>query len=207
MQQENSEVKEEIKEEIKGDGKQETREEPMTPQAFFKEVLSWVVTIAAAVALALFLNRVVLINATIPSGSMENTIMEEDRLLGLRLAYLNSKPERGDIIIFKYPDNEAENYIKRIIGLPGETVDIREAKIYINGSDTPLEEPYLKEEWVIETGPYHFEVPDNSYLVLGDNRNNSLDARYWKNTYVSEDKILGKAWFRYYPFHSIGKLQ
>lgn len=204
MNQENNE-QEEIME--KNDTAQTEKQNQMTMGAFIKEVLSWVVTIAAAVALALFLNRVILINATIPSGSMENTIMEDDRLLGLRLAYRSHDPQRGDIIIFKYPDKEEENYIKRIIGLPGETVDIRDAKIYINGSDTPLDEPYLKEEWVIETGPYHFEVPENSYLVLGDNRNNSLDARYWNNTYVSRDKILGKAWFRYYPFHSIGKLQ
>ncbi len=204
MNQENNEQEEIIE---KNDTAQTEKQNQMTMGAFIKEVLSWVVTIAAAVALALFLNRVILINATIPSGSMENTIMEDDRLLGLRLAYRSHDPQRGDIIIFKYPDKEEENYIKRIIGLPGETVDIRDAKIYINGSDTPLDEPYLKEEWVIETGPYHFEVPENSYLVLGDNRNNSLDARYWNNTYVSRDKILGKAWFRYYPFHSIGKLQ
>lgn len=204
MNQENNEQEEIIE---KNDTAQTEKQNQMTTRAFIKEVLSWVVTIAAAVALALFLNRVILINATIPSGSMENTIMEDDRLLGLRLAYRNHDPQRGDIIIFKYPDKEEENYIKRIIGLPGETVDIKDAKIYINGSDTPLDEPYLKEEWVIETGPYHFEVPENSYLVLGDNRNNSLDARYWNNTYVSRDKILGKAWFRYYPFHSIGKLQ
>lgn len=204
MNQENNEQEEIIE---KNDTAQTRKQNQMTTGAFIKEVLSWVVTIAAAVALALFLNRVILINATIPSGSMENTIMEDDRLLGLRLAYRNNDPQRGDIIIFKYPDKEEENYIKRIIGLPGETVDIKDAKIYINGSDTPLDEPYLKEEWVIETGPYHFEVPENSYLVLGDNRNNSRDARYWNNTYVSRDKILGKAWFRYYPFHSIGKLQ
>ena len=204
MNQENNEQEEIIE---KNDTAQTEKQNQMTMGAFVKEVLSWVVTIAAAVALALFLNRVILINATIPSGSMENTIMEDDRLLGLRLAYRSHDPQRGDIIIFKYPDKEEENYIKRIIGLPGETVDIRDAKIYINGSDTPLDEPYLKEEWVIEIGPYHFEVPENSYLVLGDNRNNSLDARYWNNTYVSRDKILGKAWFRYYPFHSIGKLQ
>lgn len=204
MSQENNGLEENLEKE---ESTKEVKERKMSMQAFVKEVLSWVMTIAAAVALALFLNHVILINATIPSGSMENTIMEDDRLLGLRLAYRNSEPERGDIIIFKYPDNEEENYIKRIIGLPGDTVDIKNAKIYINGSDTPLEEPYLKEEWVIETGPYHFEVPENSYLVLGDNRNNSLDARYWNNTYVSKDKILGKAWFRYFPFNSIGKLQ
>ncbi len=179
----------------------------ITPTAVVKELLSWVLTIGAAILLALFLNKVVFINATIPSGSMENTIQEGDRLLGLRLAYWNSEPERGDIIIFKYPDNEEENYIKRIIGLPGETVEIKDAKIYINGSKTPLEENYLKDEWIEETGPYYYEVPKDSYLVLGDNRNNSKDARYWINTYVTKEQIIGKAWFRYYPFDNMGVLK
>ena len=180
------------------------QQEKNAPLGVVKEIFSWILTITAAVAMALFLNHVVFINATIPSGSMENTIMEGDRLLGLRMAYNRSEPKRGDIIIFKYPDNEEENFIKRVIGLPGETVEIRDAKIYINGSQTPLEENYLKEEWVIETGPFLFEVPEDCYLVLGDNRTSSKDARYWANTYVAKDKILGKAWFRYAPWGSMG---
>ena len=171
-----------------------------------KEVISWVITIALAVVAALFIKNYVIINANIPSGSMENTIMTDDRLFGYRLAYNRSSPERGDIVIFKFPDNEEENYVKRVIGLPGELVVIQDAKIYINGSETPLEENYLKEEWTVGTGPYTFEVPENSFLVLGDNRNNSWDARYWDNTYVAKEKILGKAVFRYYPFKNTGSL-
>ena len=113
------------------------QQEKNAPLGVVKEIFSWILTITAAVAMALFLNHVVFINATIPSGSMENTIMEGDRLLGLRMAYNRSEPKRGDIIIFKYPDNEEENFIKRVIGLPGETVEIRDARIYINGSQTP----------------------------------------------------------------------
>ena len=78
-----------------------------------KEVLSWVITIALAVVAALFIKSFVIINANIPSGSMENTIMTGDRLFGNRLAYAKKEPERGDIIIFKFPDDEAENYVKR----------------------------------------------------------------------------------------------
>lgn len=171
-----------------------------------KEVISWVITIALAVVAALFIKNYVIINANIPSGSMENTIMTDDRLFGYRLAYNHSSPERGDIVIFKFPDNEEENYVKRVIGLPGELVVIQDAKIYINGSETPLEENYLKEEWTVGTGPYTFEVPEDSFLVMGDNRNNSWDARYWDNTYVTKEKILGKAVFRYYPFKNAGSL-
>ena len=165
-----------------------------------REILSWVWPIALAVVIASLIKSFVIINANVPTGSMLNTIQEGDDLFGFRLAYKFSEPKRGDIVIFKYPDNENEKYIKRVIGLPGETVEIRDAKIYIDGSEEPLDEPYLKEDWVIETGPYTFEIPEDCYLMLGDNRNNSKDARYWKNTYVTKDQLIGKAEFIYYPF-------
>lgn len=172
-----------------------------------KEILSWIIPFVAALLIAVFLKNYIIINANVPSGSMENTIMTGDRLIGNRLAYIRSNPKRGDIIIFHYPDNEQEIYVKRVIALPGEKVEVRDGKIYIDGSETPLDEPYLKEEWTVATGPYEFEVPEDSYLVLGDNRNDSWDARYWANKYVAEDKILGKAVFAYWPFSSLGKLE
>lgn len=173
----------------------------------FEEVFSWIVVIVLAVALAFLIKTFVIINANIPSGSMENTIMTGDRLFGFRLAYLFDDPERGDIVIFKYPDDETENYVKRIIGLPGEVVRVKDAKIYIDDSEEPLDESYLKEEWVNDNDGYVFVVPEDSYLVMGDNRNNSWDARYWTNEYVSKDKILGKAGFRYFPFNTIGVVE
>ena len=142
----------------------------------WKEVLSWCMTLLAAFVLALVLKNYVIINATVPTGSMENTIEPGDDLFGFRLAYKFSEPERGDIVIFKFPDDESQKYVKRVIGLPGEKVTITEGKIYINNSDVPLEEDYLKEDWVRATGPFSFEVPEDSYLVLGDNRNDSYDA-------------------------------
>lgn len=175
-------------------------------ESVVKEIFSWVMTVAFAIVAALLIKNYVIINANIPTGSMENTIMTNDRLFGYRLAYAWSDPKRGDIIIFKYPDDESQNYVKRIIGLPGETVEIRDAQIYINGSDTPLPEEYLKEEWFVASGPYYFEIPEGSYFVLGDNRNNSHDARYWTNTFVTKNKILGKAEFRYYPIMKAGSL-
>lgn len=180
-------------------------QKPEKPVSVLREVISWILTIGAAVLIAIGLNRFVLINAEIPSGSMENTIMTGDKIIGFRLAYAFSEPDRGDIIIFRNPDNESENYVKRVIGLPGETVVIEEGKIYIDGD--LLQEDYLKEDWILATGPYRFEVPEGAYLVLGDNRNNSYDARYWQNTYVSEDKILGKALFRYWPLSDFGGLK
>jgi signal peptidase I len=185
---------------------QEKGEEKKTV-SHVQEILSWVVPFVAALLVAVFLKNYIIINANVPSGSMENTIMTGDRLIGNRLAYLKSDPERGDIIIFHYPDNEQEIYVKRVIALPGETVEVCDGKIYIDGSETPLDEPYLKEEWTVATGPYEFEVPEDSYLVMGDNRNDSWDARYWANKYVAKDKILGKAVFAYWPFSSFGKLE
>ncbi len=167
------------------------------------EIISWVLTFLCAVVVALFLKNYIIINATVPTGSMENTILPGDDLLGFRLAYSHSDPKRGDIVIFAFPDDESKKYVKRVIGLPGETVEITEGKVYIDGSETPLEEPYLKEQWLVATGPFKFEVPKNSYLVLGDNRNDSYDSRYWTNTFVKKDKIIGKVLFIYYPFNRI----
>lgn len=203
------------------DEKQNDTQQKSKGRLIFDEIMSWVCPIVLAVVIALFLNNFIIVNATVPTGSMENTIMPGTRLMGNRLAYKNSDPERGDIVIFKYPVDESENYIKRVIGLPGETVEILHGKIYINGVPQALNEPYLKEEWVVQNDGFIFEVPEKCYLMLGDNRNNSLDARYWADEavragltsdkdealnycYVSEDKILGKAMFTYWP--SISKL-
>lgn len=172
-----------------------------------REVFSWLASFAFALLIALFIKNFVIINADVPTGSMENTIMPGDRLIGNRLAYLKEGPQRGDVVIFHYPDDEEELYVKRVIGLPGETVVIEDAKVYIDGNEEPLAEDYLKEEWVAATGPYTFLVPEDSYLVMGDNRNDSWDARFWSNTYVARKKILGKASVIYWPFKDFGKLE
>ena len=166
-----------------------------------KELFQWVLVILGAVILAFLIDTFVIVNAQIPSGSMENTIMTGDRVFGNRLAYKFSDPKRFDIIIFKYPDDESQLFIKRIIGLPGETVEIHDGNIYINGSDSPLEDVDIKEPMEGSFGPY--TVPEGCYFVMGDNRNNSRDSRYWENTFVSEDEILGKAVLRYWPLNKM----
>lgn len=157
--------------------------------------------VVAAILIAVVLNKFIVINATVPTGSMEQTIHAKSRMLGSRLSYVFSEPERGDIIIFKYPDNLKEKYVKRVIGLPGEIVEIRQGVVYINGKE-------LKEDYVyFDTGTPDLmgdyapiEVPENSYFVLGDNRNWSRDSRYWESTpFVPDNLLLGKALFSYYP--------
>ena len=161
--------------------------------------------ILAVTAAILFLVQAVVINARIPSPSMEKTIMTGDQLFGNRLAYWRDGPERYDIIIFYFPDDESQRFIKRVIGLPGETVEIRSGKVYIDGSDHPLRDDFCPEPPTGDFGPYH--VPEDSYFVLGDNREISKDSRYWKNPYVSRDEIIGEAMFRYWPLSRIGMLK
>lgn len=169
--------------------------------AFLKEFLQWAAAIILAAAVAIAADHFLIVNAQIPSGSMENTIMPGDRIIGNRLSYAFADPERFDIIIFRYPDDESQLFIKRIVGLPGETVEITDGKIYIDGSAEPLDDVETKEPTSGTFGPY--KVPEDSYFVMGDNRNNSLDSRFWENTFVSRDEILGKAVFRYWPLTEI----
>ncbi len=190
-------------EELTGEA-QETTEKK---SSLWKELLSWLEIIVVAVVLSLFLTRVVLVNALVPSSSMEMLISPGDRLFGNRLTYKFKDPERFDVVIFKYPVDEEENYIKRIIGLPGDTVTIEDAKIYINDSETPLEENYLPEEWVVENDGYVFEVPEDCYLMLGDNRNNSTDSRVAEVGNIKRDDIIGRAWLRIWPFDNFGVLK
>lgn len=219
-QNKNQELNEDLNKELdqkeREDGVAAPQEKSEEKTSLWKELLSSVEIFVVAVLISLFLTQVVLVNALVPSSSMETLISPGDRLFGNRLAYKFGDPERFDVVIFKYPVDESQNYIKRVIGLPGEKVTIEDAKIYINDSETPLQENYLPEEWIIENDGYVFEVPEDCYLMLGDNRNVSEDARYWAEeayvndladsvedgeayTYVSRDKILGKAVFTYWP--------
>ena len=194
------------------------------------EILEYVKMILVVLLMVFILDGVIFINAKIPSGSMENTVMTGDRIFGLRLAYginldlldkdiwtvrMGKGPQRFDIVIFRYPENEKELYIKRIIGLPGETVEVREGYVYINGE--LIEEPFMEEtiggeyqgdkrtNLRSELGDGVYQVPEDSYFVMGDNRINSSDSRFWLTThYVTYDQIVGKALFRYWP---IGKMK
>lgn len=192
-------------------------------KSMVKVILDYVVTIAIVIGIGFFVMNFILVNAEIPSGSMENTIMAGDRVFGNRLQYKFSDPKRYDIVIFKYPDDESQLFIKRVIGLPNETVIITGGEVYIADSgtvtdDIPDEElindptmlPGVKKlddsftaEQMDTTYSGVFRVPEDSYFMMGDNRNHSKDSRFWVNKFVAKDKIIGKAVLRYWPLNKI----
>ena len=138
---------------------------------------------------------------------MLNTIQEKDRIIASRIEYSFNDPERYDIAVFKFPDDETQCFIKRIIGLPGETVQIVNGVVYVtktDGQTIQLDQSFVTN--CVPTGDYGpFEVPEDCYFMMGDNRNQSWDSRYWEHKYVHRTQIIGKAKFRYYP--SIGKVE
>lgn len=189
------------------------------------ELLSWVEVIVTAAVIAFVLTTFIIANSEVPTGSMENTIMAGSRVIGSRLHYKFDEPERGDVAIFVWgwqcptchvmaegdkPEHcprcdskvgrrgQTIYYVKRVIGIPGDVIDIIDDQVYLNGSKTPLDEPYLAEE-MNQNETFHFEVPEDCYFMMGDNRNYSLDARYWKNPYISKDKMVAKVLIEYFP--------
>lgn len=208
--------------------KRKKKDEEKEAKPISRIILEYALTIGIVVLIGFLVQAFLLVNAEIPSGSMENTIMPGDRIFGNRLAYNFSDPERYDIVIFKYPDDETQLFIKRVIGLPGETVIISGGEVYVTDSsmvttDIPDEEliadpmmlpgtiltddSFIAEE-MNDNSAYDrvFRVPADSYFMLGDNRNYSKDSRFWENPYVSRDKLVGKALLRYWPVTKISLL-
>lgn len=166
-----------------------------------REAISFMTPIVIALIIAIFLKTCIFANVVIPTGSMLNTIQEGDRIIASRLAYINDEPQRYDIIIFKYPDDETQFFAKRIIALPGETIEIKNGIVYItdkNGNKSTARTDFITN--CIPTGNFGpYTVPLGSYFVMGDNRNDSWDSRYWDNKTVKKEKIIGKVKFRYFP--------
>ena len=186
-----------------------------TAREYFESVI-------IAVILALFIRTFVVQAFKIPTGSMENNLLIGDHLLvnkfivgptasSLERTLLPIRPiKRGDVIVFKYPEEPTRDFIKRVIGLPGDTVELRDKKVSING--TPLDEPYVH-FLTPATGEYQeatsydvrerfgpVTVPPNQYFVMGDNRDNSQDSRYWG--FLPRDYVKGKALLIYWSYES-----
>ena len=225
------------------------------------EIIDWVKVIAVAAVLAFCLNNFIIANSTIPTGSMQDTIMAGARLFGSRLKYTFGEVERGDIAIFVYgykckgcgqsyretdegvcpncgredKKNSVVYYVKRVIGMPGDHIEIRQTgtadasefhnirigknadgssvevpigTVYVNGE--AITETYLPEPMIVDGQQFpavDVTVPEGSYYMLGDNRNNSLDARYWgEYNMVSRDKMVAKVYFKYWPLTDMGSV-
>lgn len=145
--------------------------------------------VTLAVVFVLF--RVLLQLAYVPSGSMETTIPTKSLLIGWRLPYVVSDPlpERGDIVTF-WSEELDRVLVKRVIGLPGETVSIKDGFVYINGGK--LDEDYLPVSGITQSEKTAFEVPAGHIFVMGDNRTGSLDSRYWNDPYIPLNQLQGR---------------
>ena len=162
-------------------------------------------TIGLSVILALGIRTFVAEARYIPSGSMLPTLQINDRLIVDKLSYHFHSLERGDIVVFSPTETLKDQgfkdaFIKRVIGLPGEKVEVKGGRVYIN--DQPLREDYIEEKPSYQWGPV--TVAADSYLVLGDNRNNSYDSHYWG--FVPRDRIIGRAVVRFWPPNRVGEL-
>lgn len=171
-----------------------------------RNILSNLFIILIAVVCVLFVRNFVVMPISIDGPSMEPTLSDGDYVLMERVSYLRNNPERFDIIVFKA--TEDKDYIKRIIGLPGEDIRYEESELFVNGE--PVIDPVLN----METTPYLLSfdlesitgdkklIPDDYYLVLGDNRNNSTDSRTLG--LIHRDQVIGRATLRYWPIDSFG---
>jgi len=163
---------------------------------FFRE---WIIPIIAAIGIAFLINKFLVYNVYIPSESMVPTLNVGDKLMVTRI-YDTDKIKRGDIIVF-YSEELSEVLIKRVVGLPGDHIKIHDGIVNINGED--IKEDYVKNN---EKFNGNFDVPDNKFFFLGDNRSRSNDARKWINPYIDASNIQGKARIKFYPFKDFGSL-
>lgn len=172
--------------------------------AFFFDIIEIIV-----VALALFVVCYLFFFQPhqVKGASMEPNFHDEEYLLTDKISYRLHSPERGDVIIFRAPKNRELDYIKRIIGLPGEKVKVVDGSVFINNQK--LEEDYLEENTTSYSGSFlpsgeEFLIPASEYFVLGDNRPHSSDSREWGT--VNREDIIGKTWLRYWPPQNFGIL-
>ena len=197
-----------IKQEAEG-GKREKRKKRGEEKDTVREIASWVFTICMAVIAALLIRSFIFIIVQVDGSSMMNTLHNENRLFVWRAGYtFGGQPQRGDIVICNYPktkdggylDQKNTCYVKRVIGLPGDTVSIRQGTVYINGE--ALKESYLETERIDSQSMEAVVLEEGEYFLMGDNRSDSTDSR--RMGAVERGKILGKAVGVVYPFTEFG---
>ena len=170
--------------------KQIIKDKKLKKKAIIKE---WIIDIVAVTFIAFLVWQFVGYGVWITSGSMIPTLEVKDRLIVTRVHNPGNLKE-GDIVLFKNDEFKGEILIKRLIGLPGDKIEIKNGVVFRNGEE-------IKEDYVKNNEKYNgtFQVPEGKYFFLGDNRANSNDSRYWENPYVDESYIQGKARIKYYP--------
>lgn len=173
---------------------------------FFKTLLFWVIEIALVILAAYLIIEYAVEKTTMMGVSMSTTLNEGEKIIINKLAYIKDNPKRYDVIVFCQSKNGHGYYnIKRVIGLPGETVEIINGEVYINGER-------LEEEIKVETmrvaglAAEAIELGENEFFVLGDNRNYSEDSRFANIGIIVKNDIIGKAWLRLEPFSMIDKI-
>lgn len=174
-----------------------------SPKDPLKEIKEWAQAIFTAVILALLI-RIFLFEIIMVVGeSMIPTLENGDRVFVNKIGYIIGEPQHGDLVIFKTPEDSRTNYVKRLIGLPGDRVRIEDGVVYVNNE--PLNEPYIAEP------PYNdFAeeiVPEDTIFVLGDNRNHSKDSRDYHVGFVPMDNLIGKAMWRIWPLDSLSAMK
>ena len=180
------------------------REEAMSVDrpSLGQEVRGWARDIFFTVLVAILLVIFVVQPVKVEGISMEPRLEPQDRILVNKFVYYFSGVERGDIVVFWYPKDHTKSFIKRVIGLPGETVEVRSGVVYLNGEE--LSEPYLPGDSDYESYPL-LVVPPDHYFVMGDHRSSSNDSRDWG--FVPVQNIFGEAVFRYWPLSNLGLIR
>ena len=167
------------------------------------ELKSWVRDIILAVAIAIFIVIFVIQPVKVEGTSMQPRLVDQERIFVNRFIYRFEDIQRGDVVVFWYPRDTNKSFIKRVVGVPGDVVEIRMGLLYVNG--VKVEEPYLKPEFRDHESFSRSVVPPDHYFVLGDHRNSSNDSRMWG--FVPRNLIYGKAIFRYWPVSRLGLVE
>lgn len=182
------------------------KKESQNPRSIGREILSNIPFIVFALLMGFLVMHFVAQRTQVKGPSMQPTLYNNDNLIIDKISYRFRDPERFDIIVFPFQYAEDTYYIKRIIGLPGETIQITEGVVYIDGE--VLEEDYGKEV-MNSSGRAEepIELADNEYFVLGDNRNNSTDSRFTSVANIKREDIVGRTWIRIWPLNELGVLK
>ena len=164
-------------------------------------VKDWMFVIAFALIIAVVINKFIFFVISVPSGSMYPTIKPKDKIITTRI-HNDNKIKKGDILVF-YSDEFQETMVKRVIGLPNDLVEIKDdGSVFINGQK--MDESYVMYP---DNRTGKFKVPNGEYLFLGDNRSHSLDSRSWKDPFIQEEDIKGRAFFTIFPFDRVSELE